>query len=245
MRLLLAGLLVAGFATPATATIFNVGTVHAAVKVDLGTLTDAFSTGPSSTAVAGTIGSVSFANLMDGPYSASASHNVSATWASANAGTIDVVWGWRVISAGSGLLTQVNTNVALADWLYSFTATGNGTFSGTYNVTGQGNTFGLQPFYGADNLPLGPYGGTVFDPTGSGAFSIGLVNGQNYTMRFFNFGNLGNTTGFDADGSARALVDWKITYANGAVPEPASWAMLIAGFGLVGGAARRRRAIAA
>jgi hypothetical protein len=27
----------------------------------------------------------------------------------------------------------------------------------------------------------------------------------------------------------------------GAVPEPASWAMLIAGFGLVGGAARRRR----
>ncbi len=30
-----------------------------------------------------------------------------------------------------------------------------------------------------------------------------------------------------------------------AVPEPASWAMLIAGFGLVGAAARRRRAVAA
>ncbi|WP_017667450.1 CHRD domain-containing protein [Sandarakinorhabdus sp. AAP62] len=31
----------------------------------------------------------------------------------------------------------------------------------------------------------------------------------------------------------------------GAVPEPSSWAMLIAGFGLVGAAARRRRAVAA
>jgi len=31
---------------------------------------------------------------------------------------------------------------------------------------------------------------------------------------------------------------------TGAVPEPASWAMLIAGFGLTGAAARRRRAVA-
>jgi hypothetical protein len=30
-----------------------------------------------------------------------------------------------------------------------------------------------------------------------------------------------------------------------AVPEPSSWAMLIAGFGLVGATARRRRAITA
>ena len=37
------------------------------------------------------------------------------------------------------------------------------------------------------------------------------------------------------------------TFSTGAavVPEPASWAMLIAGFGLVGAAARRRRAVAA
>jgi hypothetical protein len=32
---------------------------------------------------------------------------------------------------------------------------------------------------------------------------------------------------------------------GGAVPEPASWAMLIAGFGLVGAAQRRRKAVAA
>ncbi|MCG2841556.1 PEPxxWA-CTERM sorting domain-containing protein [Sandaracinobacter sp. RS1-74] len=33
--------------------------------------------------------------------------------------------------------------------------------------------------------------------------------------------------------------------ANGAVPEPATWAMLITGFGLIGAAARRRRAVEA
>ncbi len=33
-------------------------------------------------------------------------------------------------------------------------------------------------------------------------------------------------------------------FISGAVPEPASWAMMIAGFGLVGGAVRRRRGVA-
>jgi hypothetical protein len=36
-----------------------------------------------------------------------------------------------------------------------------------------------------------------------------------------------------------------ITPGGGAVPEPATWAMLLAGFGLVGVSARRRRALAA
>jgi hypothetical protein len=33
----------------------------------------------------------------------------------------------------------------------------------------------------------------------------------------------------------------KIPFVNTAVPEPATWAMMIAGFGFVGGALRRRR----
>ncbi len=35
--------------------------------------------------------------------------------------------------------------------------------------------------------------------------------------------------------------DTVVTLGSGAVPEPASWAMMIAGFGLVGAAARRRQ----
>jgi hypothetical protein len=55
-------------------------------------------------------------------------------------------------------------------------------------------------------------------------------------------GFIGGTTGFDLD--AVGLVNFRevpTTPGPGVVPEPASWAMLIAGFGLVGGAARRRR----
>lgn len=36
-----------------------------------------------------------------------------------------------------------------------------------------------------------------------------------------------------------------VVYAGSNVPEPAAWALMIAGFGMVGGAARRRRAIMA
>ncbi|WP_374389389.1 PEPxxWA-CTERM sorting domain-containing protein, partial [Sandaracinobacter sp.] len=49
-------------------------------------------------------------------------------------------------------------------------------------------------------------------------------------------GNSWSVTGYD-----RAFRTW---VEAGAVPEPASWAMLIAGFGLVGAMARRRPAMA-
>ncbi|TRW15286.1 PEP-CTERM sorting domain-containing protein [Glacieibacterium frigidum] len=44
----------------------------------------------------------------------------------------------------------------------------------------------------------------------------------------------------NADGRIRSL-----EFSSGAVPEPASWALMIAGFGAVGVAARRRRVAAA
>jgi len=47
---------------------------------------------------------------------------------------------------------------------------------------------------------------------------------------------------FGADSSARMMAE---TFSLSAVPEPAGWAMLIAGFGMVGGTMRRRRPIAA
>ena len=243
MRAVVMGIILAGLASPAVATTLINGKVDAVAFVGLGNATDSFTTGPSSTAVPATVQSVGLASVSSGNYQASASVTATGIWTSADAGTIDIQWGWTSTSAGSGLLTQLATNFAIPNWSYTFTATGDGSFDGRYTVTGSGATFGLQPIYGSDDLPFGPYGGDVADPTGAGSFSVALVNGLTYTMALYNFGNLTSQEGIDTSGSARALIDWTITYD--VLPEPATWAMLITGFGMVGGAVRRRRVVAA
>lgn len=244
MRVTVITLALVGLSSPALATTFIDGTVNAGASVTLDTTSDSFTTGPSSTSVPGTLSSLSFGSVSSAPYQVSASAFVSGTWASADAGTVDIQWGWNSNVGPTGLTTQINTNGAIPNWSYTFTATGDGSFSGRYSVAATGDVYGLQPIYGTGDMPFGPYGGDVNDPNGAGSFSVALVNGTTYTMGLFNFGNLGSASSFDANGSARALVDWTISY--NVVPEPASWAMMITGFGLVGAAARRRRtAIAA
>jgi len=69
----------------------------------------------------------------------------------------------------------------------------------------------------------------------SGTFSIGV-----------NAGDVLSFGAFSADGCCNASLS-TITNFNapaGAVPEPASWAMMVGGFGLVGGALRNRRKVA-
>jgi hypothetical protein len=78
----------------------------------------------------------------------------------------------------------------------------------------------------------------VFDTEG-GSYAIAGDTRNRYT-RGMTHANAGFVPFSDFDYTFRS-------YADGvaAVPEPASWALMIAGFGLVGGAARRRREIAA
>lgn len=77
---------------------------------------------------------------------------------------------------------------------------------------------------------------TLFDFISGGSTAISRVVGPQ--------GNVGATSAFFQQRAG--LVTSFTTTAPGAVPEPAAWALMIAGFGLVGVAARRRRiAIAA
>ena len=76
----------------------------------------------------------------------------------------------------------------------------------------------------------------TFNFTGFNQFDMGWVN---YTYRFVATG-ASTTLSFasqDAGSYGGALDNVSVT---GAVPEPATWAMMILGFGLIGGAMRRR-----
>ena len=111
---------------------------------------------------------------------------------------------------------------------FSFSANGSTIFTGVFPL-GSGS--------GGDSF-TGPAGTTV---TGSGSsrtitIPIALLAGVNS----FDF-TYGNLQGFGDE--AWGLDNVRITAQVGAVvPEPASWALMIAGFGLLGGRVRRRSA---
>jgi hypothetical protein len=187
----------------------------------------------------------------DETYNVTATISVSANWLSAEAGTIEIDWDRAVSGVAASVVTVgAGTNEAPdidgfpANWFYEFTATGDGFFQGTYEVTGSGATFGLWPLYLTGGSSFLELGGDVDDPSGAGSFSIPLVAGQTYRMILWNNGNIGTDSRFDFTGSASGSVAWEIV-TRSVIPEPGTWAMLIAGFGLVGAAARRRKPAAA
>lgn len=94
-------------------------------------------------------------------------------------------------------------------------------------------------------------GSEAFDPANA-AFLVGgdndLRTPQNGVVRFdflelAGFNGLTTAAGYTFDSQLQANTPvFSISFQANAVPEPASWAMLISGFGLTGAVARRRRA---
>lgn len=103
--------------------------------------------------------------------------------------------------------------------------------SGTINNVG--TTFDLgfgSPSYFFNFGLLNNTVGTGFVSTGPTLFT-GSVSSPTFSLGTF-------TLTPNVPGPAYSLT---ISQAGGTVPEPASWAMMIAGFGLIGAIARRRR----
>ena len=114
----------------------------------------------------------------------------------------------------------------------------------------------------ANALGLGPLGNTFFNNQGVGEREVGIAGGDSggpgfvdgklatinsYGLTFgTNFGDFGgglNSGWGEFSGYVPVFIHTDFI-ATTAVPEPASWAMLIMGFGLTGAAARRRRGAA-
>jgi PEP-CTERM motif len=124
---------------------------------------------------------------------------------------------------------------------------------------GGGN--GLAVGFGSDNIQvLGDMGIALYSLPGgfdSGAFNsyrLSVTGGGlqsfsiNGTSVFSNIAFLGGNPTFigfgDGTGFANVNADIRaLEFNSGAVPEPASWALMIAGFGLVGSAMRRHAAV--
>ena len=126
-------------------------------------------------------------------------------------------------------------------------------------------TTGDTVFFGLVHATPGDRTLTVTLPGFSGGFSGGSFNGVRLHDAFntvaaftsVTVSSLSNVAGFDA---SRVSFDADNIYLNfsglnirsdffaqvdigGGVPEPAAWALMIAGFGLVGAAARRRQSV--
>ena len=235
-------------AAPAFAITANSGTVNTGAKVTVGTVVAADADTDTATGAPAALGSASSASLNDGDAVLTANSSVRATWASATQGSATMNWGWNANNPGSTNLTEVDTRTAgNNNWIYDFTT---GAAPSSFNVkwtldASDGSTFGIQGVYGSGGLPFFVTPSQVAPVDGSGSFSVALNPFTTYSLTFFNFGNLSNGSGgLTSTASAQFTMDWTIV-EGGVVPEPSSWAMLIAGFGLVGASARRRRRITA
>jgi hypothetical protein len=103
-----------------------------------------------------------------------------------------------------------------------------------YELASSANeTFDL--FVSSDNVSFTLIGG--FNATDAFIDFAGLFAGPVSFVRLVNTSTLVSAD-FDA-------LEGLNTFSGGVVPEPGSWAMMIAGFGLVGAVARRRKALAA
>ena len=244
-NLILIGALLAS--TPALATITaNGGTVKAGSLVSIGTALDTDSDIDSVVGLPSQLSALAISTLQDSntQTNVSAGTRSKATWASATQGTADILWGYSAENGGSTSPTVMNTGIEEPTWEYAFTTGGaGGTFNGVYSfLMRSGDGLEVAGRFGTGSASANDEHIFREDQDSSRSFSIALAPNTNYFFRLYSFGSGGRVFGgLNAFSQGDFFFEWSILEGS-AVPEPASWAMLITGFGLVGATARRRRA---
>lgn len=121
----------------------------------------------------------------------------------------------------------------------TFVATGRQTGVLTWIDTNRTNLGGSQSYVvtisdGMTSTMIGSFTSAIGGWVSRTSSSFDLINGRSYTLSFKGTG-VGDVTTF-IDG---------VSLATTSVPEASTWSMLLAGFGLIGFAARRRQVAAA
>ena len=84
--------------------------------------------------------------------------------------------------------------------------------------------------------------GTLFTSDPTGAFTYALTNGQNkFAFQAVNGQSIAGLSFTVTGGGVETVKQVRIGPSNVAVPEPATWAMMLLGFGAIGYSMRRRR----
>lgn len=119
-----------------------------------------------------------------------------------------------------------------------------------YSASGQGSFDVANGFTGAVNFTYGAFTDTVITlysgVGGTGSVLASAVASANDPSAFSSFSlSFGGTAhSFVISGGTGQFGFDDLDLRSGAAPEPASWAMMLGGFGLVGGAMRARRKVA-
>lgn len=151
--------------------------------------------------------------------------------------TGNAAWGGKTTPAGTFFGFIQGRSVVSQ----SFTADQNATGVVSWIDTNRTNQGGLQSydvsiFDGTTSTLIGNYTSATGGWVARSSSSFALVNGTTYTLRFTGLTSYVGT----ANSDRTSFID-SIALATTPVPESATWVMLLAGFGLVGVSARRRR----
>jgi hypothetical protein len=123
---------------------------------------------------------------------------------------------------GSGVLSQSFTATATSGLAVNWFDAARVGYSGS-------KTYSVSITHGVMTTVVGTYTASTVPFIAETSANFGVVAGETYTLSFTGIGNEDRT----------AFID---NVSLTTVPEPASWALLVTGFGLVGFAARRRSA---
>jgi hypothetical protein len=230
------GVLIAGLAilaaTPAAATIPLTGELYVEANASVGATTAGDFGGDNWSGSPFSLSAGINANVFVGG-GAAADAGGDANWASADAGDFNFDLG------GSAGASPEYAWSSIARWYYSFTAESDGTFNLDYAFSGVGADLGEASWVLFWSGPGGDFGAVDLSGVAPGTVSRTLQAGQSYEAQVaMSIG--AKSPSAPAMRSVSGDFAWSIGARAAPVPEPATWALLISGFGLTGSALRRR-----